>query len=124
MTVDSILQASLKTSLISTGIHFCGHMMMRERIAKWLLVLFDGVVMPPWGITPVYPSNRRKKFIVELLSKRHILPLFRIFDSNLISRRNHTPPNRSIQAPSPNAEFVSCHNASPTPTRCRNPNRG
>jgi hypothetical protein len=71
---------------------------MRERIWKWLLVIFDGIVMQPWRTTQAYPSNRWKKFIVELLTKAHILHSFRISDSNFISPRNHTPPTLSIQA--------------------------
>jgi hypothetical protein len=71
---------------------------MRERILKWLLVTFDGIVMEPWRTTQVYPSNRWKKSNVELLSKGHILHLSRISDSNFISPRNHTPATLSIQA--------------------------
>ena len=61
-------------------------------------VLFEGIVMQPCRTTQPFPLNRWEKFIVELFSKGHILRSFTIFDSSLISPRNHTPPNLPIQA--------------------------
>jgi hypothetical protein len=70
---------------------------MRERILNRLLVTFDGVVMQTGKTTQIDPSNHRMKFMVEVHSKGHALPVFRISHSPFISPRNHTPPTVSIQ---------------------------
>jgi hypothetical protein len=60
--------------------------------------------MQPWRTAQVYPPNRWKKPIVELLSKGDILHLSGISDFNFISPQNHTPVTLSIQA-----QVTVCH---------------
>jgi hypothetical protein len=57
-----------------------------------------GIVTQPWRTAQVFPPNRWKKSIVELLSKGDILHLFGISDFNFISPQNHKPAALSIQA--------------------------